>query len=84
MSEKTIIIEQGSIELKDNKKIIWEMQETKTGLGTTGIRQYIFIIDQNIDDEDNTIRTILYEIADIQFVRGIFESLQFIVSNLTT
>jgi len=83
MSEKTIIIEQGSIELKDNKKIIWEMQETKTGLGATGIRQYIFIIDKNIDDEDNTIRTILYEIVDIQFVRRIFESLQFIVSNLT-
>ena len=82
MNEKNIIIEQGSIELKDNKKIIWEMHETKTGIGTTGMKQYIFIIDENIDDEDNTIRTILYEITDVQFAREIFESLQYIVSNL--
>ena len=82
MNENNIIIEQGSIELKDNKKIIWEMHETKTGIGTTGMKQYIFIIDENIDDEDNTIRTILYEITDVQFAREIFESLQYIVSNL--
>ena len=82
MNEKNIIIEQGSIELKDNKKIIWEMHETKTGIGTTGMKQYIFVIDENIDDEDNTIRTILYEITDVQFAREIFESLQYIVSNL--
>jgi len=82
MNKKEIIIEQGLIELKDNKEIVWEMQETKTGLSTTGIRQYIFIIDKNIDDEDNTIRTILYEITDVQFTREIFEALQYIVSNL--
>ena len=83
MNEKNIIIEQGSIELKDNKEIIWEMQETKTGLATTGMRQYIFIIDKNVDGEDITIRTILYDIADISFAREIFESLHYIVSNLT-
>jgi len=81
MNENNIIIEQGSIELKDNKKIIWEMHETKTSMGTTGMKQYIFVIDENIDDEDNTIRTILYEITDVQFAREIFESLQYIVSN---
>ena len=82
MNENNIIIEQGSIELKDNIKIIWEMHETKTGIGTTGMKQYVFVIDENIDDEDNTIRTILYEITDVQFAREIFESLQYIASNL--
>ena len=82
MNEKQIIIEQGSIELKNNIKIVWEMQETKTGLGTTGIRQYIWIIDENIPDEDNTIRTILYERADLQFAKELFENLEFIVANL--
>ena len=82
MNEKDIIIKLGSIELKNNKKILWEMHETKTGLGTTGMKQYIFVIDENIDDEDNTIRTILYEISDVQFAREIFESLEYIVSDL--